>query len=265
MKQISSHHNVIFKDLKALAKHAKVRREQNKTILEGIHLSDSYLKNGKKPLSCVVSDSALINPEVIVIVEECERQNIPLVQLSDSQFSSLSTLDNGIGILLEIEQPASQPAGTLDGPALLLDGIQDPGNLGTILRTAAAAGITAVYCSSATANVWAPKVLRAGMGAHFTLEIYESVDLAALLKTAQVIVCATTLQAKQTIYETDLRGAAWIIGNEGQGISSELLTQDVKQVIIPQNSDVESLNAAAATAVCLFEQRRQTISTQSIL
>jgi TrmH family RNA methyltransferase len=104
--------------------------------------------------------------------------------------------------------------------AVLLDGVQDPGNVGSILRSAAAAGIRQVYCSAGTAFCWSPKVLRAAMGAHFVLEIFENADLAALVRTARVPVLATSGYAAERMYDVDLRGpAAWVLGHEGQGVS----------------------------------------------
>lgn len=262
MKQINSAHNPLFKNLKALASSSKARREQNQTILEGIHLAYSYLRTGELPVLCVVARSAEDNFEVAAIVARCESLDVDVLVVSDQQFSAVSLVNNGIGLLLVVKQPESVKVEVLGQSSVLLDSVQDPGNVGTILRTAAAAGIEAVYCSAETAAIWSPKVLRAGMGAHFALKIYENVDLAEVIKTATVPVYATTLQAKQSIYDTDLtKAVAWIVGNEGQGVSRELLSLEVEQVIIPQNSEVESLNVAAATAVCLFEQYRQRSTT----
>lgn len=262
MKHISSAQNPVYKQLKALATSAKARREQHTTILEGIHLADSFLQTGALPTMCAVSETALTNSEVAAVITAIEQHSdIEIIQLSNQQFRALSSVDNGIGLLLVIEQPVLTAPEVLSESALLLDNVQDPGNVGTILRTAAAANITTVYCSPGTAAIWSPKVLRAGMGAHFALTIYENVNLATLAAQAKVPVYATTLQARQTIYDVDLsEPAAWIVGNEGQGVSSALLTNSVTQVIIPQNLQVESLNVAAATAVCLFEQRRQRLS-----
>ena len=258
MKEISSPQNPIFKSLKALATSAKVRREQGQTIIEGIHLVQSYLQTGATPVSCVVGESAKKNREVSAIIYKCEEEDIPLLFVTDSQFQALSSVDNGVGLLLVIDQPNEAAPATLSQSALLLDDVQDPGNVGAILRTAAAAGLKAIYCSPQTASVWSPKVLRAGMGAHFNLSIYENVDLAELIEKAGVPVYATSLQATNTIYEQDLSGAgAWIVGNEGQGVSDSLMSLNVHKVIIPQSEGVESLNVAAATAVCLFEHRRQ--------
>ncbi len=258
MKHISSTQNPIYKNLKALVTTAKARREQKQAIIEGIHLAESYLQTGKLPISCIVSGSGYENDEVKTIVETCEEAGVQILVITEEQFRALSVVENGVSIFFVIEQPSVPVSAELKESAVLLDGVQDPGNVGAILRTAAAAGVTTVYCSPHTASVWSPRVLRAGMGAHFGLSIHEGADLKGLIESAAIPVLATTLQATQTIYETDLsKPAAWIIGNEGQGVSDDLLTSSVQQVIIPQNHGVESLNVAAATAVCLFEQRRQ--------
>ncbi|MFM7522726.1 MAG: TrmH family RNA methyltransferase, partial [Betaproteobacteria bacterium] len=150
---------------------------------------------------------------------------------------------------------------SLDRAALLLDSVQDPGNLGTIMRTAAAAGIQQIFCSPGTASVWSPKVLRAGMGAHFVLEIHEDVNLAQLIKNAAVPVYAAQPDAANSIYSADLRSpSAWLFGHEGQGVSDELLALATQRLSIPQSTQVESLNVAASVAICLFEQRRQKIN-----
>lgn len=258
MKSITSSANPLFKELKAIATTNKARREYSQTLIEGLHLAQSYLDKGLTPELCIVSEASAEHPDVAAVVERIEALNVQRLMVSNAQFKMLSTLDHGIGVLLLVAIPEVGDAPQLAGNALLLDDIQDPGNMGAVLRTAAAAGVTEVYCSAATASAWSPKVLRAGMGAHVSLRIYEAVDLTALITDASVPVFATTLQSTQTIYEADLsQPAAWILGNEGQGVSAELLALAVNQVIIPQSAGVESLNVAAATAVCLFEQRRQ--------
>jgi len=141
---------------------------------------------------------------------------------------------------------------------VLLDGLQDPGNLGSILRTAAAAGIDRVFCGAGTVAAWSPKVLRAGMGAHFILEIVEDADLRALLAETRVPVFATSSHAAEPLYACDLtQPCAWLFGHEGKGVSAELLAYADKRVTIPQNPKIESLNVAASVAICLFEQVRQ--------
>jgi TrmH family RNA methyltransferase len=142
--------------------------------------------------------------------------------------------------------------------AVLLDGVQDPGNVGSILRSAGAAGITQVFCSPGTAFCWSPKVLRAAMGAHFVLEIFENVDLAELIRHSQTAVLAMSGYAEQKLYDVDLRQpVGWLLGHEGQGVAADLMALATHQVVIPHAGQVESLNVAAAAAVCFFEQLRQ--------
>ncbi len=261
MKYISSPQNPLLKKLRWLKSSTKARRESGQTLLEGVHLAESYLGGGAVPRLCVASEHSMGNQEVAAIVAACEARGVDCLSVDERQFRSISSVENGIGIALVIDIPASKPALPVLQNALLLDNIQDPGNLGAMLRTAAAAGVHQVYCSAGSAAVWSPKVLRAGMGAHFVLAVHEGCDLAEVVRTAKIPVYATTLEAGTTIYETDLTGpCAWLMGNEGQGVSGELLGLNVEQLHIPQEVGVESLNVAAAAAVCLFEKRRQQLA-----
>jgi TrmH family RNA methyltransferase len=146
-----------------------------------------------------------------------------------------------------------------DAPLVLaLEDIQDPGNVGTLLRSAAAAGAGHVLLSQRCAFAWSPKVLRAAMGAHFVLDIFENVDLAALVAGAKVATLATSGYATQRLYDVDLRQpVAWLFGHEGQGVADDLLSMATHQVVIPHLGQIESLNVAACAAVCFFEQLRQ--------
>ena len=140
---------------------------------------------------------------------------------------------------------------------MLLENIQDPGNLGSMLRSAAAAGCDAVYLSIGCADAWSPKVLRAAMGGHFVLNIYENADLLQVAELFDGTIFAAALDAKTSLYDNQLQGnIAFAIGNEGAGLSAELLCK-AKPVAIPMPGKVESLNAAAAAAICLFEAVRQ--------
>jgi len=144
------------------------------------------------------------------------------------------------------------------GPCLLVDNLQDPGNLGSILRSAAAAGLTQVLLSKHAVHAWSPRVLRAAMGAHFLLRIHEGVDLVAAARAYTGRIVATSQRAPRTLFEEDLRGdVALVLGNEGGGISDDLLAVADAVVAIPMPGRAESLNVAAAAAVCLFERVRQ--------
>lgn len=206
----------------------------------------------------VYTESAASHPESAAIVKDCEGMRVPGILLSEAKFRAISSVDHGVGVMFVAGVPKPAAPETLTRSALLLESIQDPGNMGTMLRTAAAAGVTEVYVSRGSVAVWSPKVLRAGMGAHYSLRVYEECDLAALITGSKVPVLVTSLNATDSIYDKNLSGeTAWLFGNEGNGVSHELLDLAVEHVIIPQNPRVESLNVAAAVAVCLFERVRQ--------
>jgi TrmH family RNA methyltransferase len=141
---------------------------------------------------------------------------------------------------------------------LILDGVQDAGNVGSMMRTAAAAGLTYVVCLKGTAQAWSPKVLRAAMGAHRHLKIFEAWSLNTIREKIKLPLIATSLMADQDLYDLGdelLEPHAWVFGNEGGGIHPELLAIS-RSVLIPQDPCIESLNVGAAAAVCLFEMRR---------
>ncbi|MBS1187573.1 MAG: methyltransferase [Burkholderiaceae bacterium] len=258
MKAITSRENAQYKELKRLAGSAQARRKAGQTLLDGVHLCDAYLATHGRPQQCLVGESASMLPEVADIVARCEALAASCVLLPDALFKPLSQVENGVDLLFLIDTPAPQLPQKLTQSAVLLDAVQDPGNLGSILRSAAAAGITQVFCSPGTAQAWSPRVLRAGMGAHFLLQVFENVDLAQLIRTSAVPVLATSPHTTQTVYQADLRQPlAWLFGHEGQGVSDELMALATLKVAIPQPGAMESLNVAASAAVCLFEQVRQ--------
>ena len=260
---ISSRDNPQYKQIRQLATSAQARRKAGMTVLDGVHLCEAWLQHRGSPTMCVAGEGARDNVEVARVVNQCEQLGAECLWLPDALFAPLSQVEHGVALLFVVETPSSLPQHTLDGAALLLDGLQDPGNLGSILRTAAAAGMPRVFCSRGTVSAWSPKVLRAGMGAHFVLEIIEDADLQALLKEASVPVYATSSHAPHTIYEADLMApSAWLFGHEGQGVADGLLAAATATLTIPQQSDMESMNVAASVAVCLFEQLRQQRATR---
>jgi TrmH family RNA methyltransferase len=258
MKIISSRDNPLYKELKHLATSSQARRKAGRTLLEGVHLCDAYLQHIGAPVLCVVSESSPEHPEVASILGKCEAARAPCITLPDALYQVLSQVEHGIGLLFVIDTPHPVLPHALSQSAVLLDNLQDPGNLGSILRSAAAAGIRDVFCSKGTAFAWSPKVLRAGMGAHFLLNIFENVELAPLLQASGMAVLATSSHAQKRIYDIDLRQpVSWLFGHEGQGISRELLALATCQVSIPHLGEIESLNVAASAAICFFEQVRQ--------
>ena len=258
MKSITSRENALYKELKQLAASSQARRKAGRTLLDGVHLCQTYLQLRGAPPQCVVSETALGNPEVSALVAACEALHGHCTVLPDALYGPLSQVEHGVGILFLIETPEQALPAALSESAVLLDNLQDPGNVGSILRSAAAAGIRQVYCSGGSVFCWSPKVLRAAMGAHFVLDIFENVDLAALIAASGIAVLATSGYAEQRLYDVDLRGpVAWLLGHEGQGVAADLLALATHRVVIPHRGRVESLNVAACAAVCFFEQLRQ--------
>src|SRR5690606_5604184 len=171
--------------------------------------------------------------------------------------AGLSQVEHGQGVYFLATAPASVLPARVDHNCLWLDRLQDPGNAGTLLRTAAAAGIRHAYLSTGCASAWSAKVLRSAHGAHFVMTIHEHVDLAALCARLAVPLVATVLDGAQPLYGAALPAqCAWVFGNEGQGVHADLLARADMRVFIPQANGVESLNVAVAAGVCLFEQRR---------
>jgi TrmH family RNA methyltransferase len=258
VKTISSRENALYKELKQLAGSSQARRKAGRTLLDGVHLCQTYLQLRGAPPQCIVSSSALTHPEAAALVARCEALHAECIVLPENLYAPLSQVEHGVGILFVIDTPQRAVPDTLRTSAVLLDQLQDPGNVGSILRSAAASGILEVYCSPGTAFCWSPKVLRAAMGAHFVLDIVENVDLGALIEASGIAVLATSGYAEQRLYDMDLRRpVAWLLGHEGQGVSAELLAKATHRVAIPHRGQVESLNVAACAAVCFFEHLRQ--------
>ena len=258
MKTISSRDNPLYKELKLIASTPQARRKMGRTVLDGVHLCEAYLQQVGRPALCVVSDRSQSHPEVAEIVTECESAHVSCVNLPVSLYQALSQVENGIDLLFVIDLPHVAVQPKIENTAVLLDNLQDPGNLGSILRSAAAAGITSIFCGKGTASAWSPKVLRAGMGAHFALHIEENVDLIELIRRTKLPVLGTSSHAQQKIYDVDLKQpVVWLFGHEGQGVSSELIEFATHQVSVPHLGTMESLNVAASAAICFFEQVRQ--------
>lgn len=258
VKHILSRENPHFKALKKLCQSGRERRKTGRIVLDGMHLIESLVASGCLPIEIVVSESGQGKDEIAHFLETISAtQTVTL--LADSLFDDLAPVETPSGILAVAEKPRDSGAIDLRGDAILLDGVQDPGNVGSILRTAAAAGFKQVLLSEDCAQVWSPKVLRAGMGAHFLLELSEAISLKEFLEKYRGLALLTTLDEKAgALYELDLRpSVAWIFGNEGQGVRPDLAEIVRHHARIPMPGACESLNVAAAAAICLFETVRQ--------
>lgn len=259
MKKITSRDNATIKQLRQLAQSARERRKQGRTVLDGIHLVSAWVDHFGPPELLAVSESGSRRPEIRDWLA-AHPQVVPYL-LSDSMFNEVSPVDTPIGILALIAIPRQPRSAAMEGTCVLLEAIQDAGNLGSILRSAAAAGATDVFLGHGCAQAWSPRVLRAAMGAHFQLGIHEHAALDRVSGRFSGISVATRLDAQATIHDIDLTGpVAWVFGNEGSGLMATTIAAARHSVRIPMPGRIESLNVAAAAAVCLFEEVRQKIA-----
>jgi len=256
VKSITSRDNPLYKRLKALAGSTAQQRRSGHALLEGLHLAAAYLDTAGQPETCVVTEGALTHAEAREIVARIEERRV--VVLPDALFGQLSSVVHGVGMLLLVEKIGAALPDRVSETCVVLDGVQDAGNVGSILRSAAAAGVTRVFCAPGTAYAWSSKVLRSGMGAHFLLDIFEDVEPSDLIARLNVPVTITDSHGAVAIYDCDLSSPlAWVFGNEGAGVSQGWRDAVTHRVTIPQPGGMESLNVAAAAAICLFEQCRQ--------
>jgi TrmH family RNA methyltransferase len=251
--RITSRHNPRLRDTAQLVASARARRKEGRCVLEGEHLVSVYVERRGAPEVVVVSEPFLERPGVDAL---CRRFGERTLVVPEALFGSIAVLPAGVGMLAVVPTPTLAPSDGGDF-CILLDDVQDPGNVGSILRTAAAAGVGHAFLSRHCAFAWAPKVLRAGMGAHFHLEIHEDVDLpawAARYRARGGHVAATVREGGADLYRAALaRPLALAFGNEGAGLSPALVAASSEKVTIPMPGGMESLNASAAAAVTLFE------------
>lgn len=252
---IQSKDNPRLRHVRGLTQQSSQRRKSLQTVLEGVHLLDAFQKAGRQPDSIWLTQTAMAHPEVAGLLGNWP--DIACFVLPDTLYHDLRSLGDGVDILAVIDQQPATLPDQLYEDLLILENVQDAGNVGTLLRTAAAAGVQQVVCTTGTASVWSPRVLRAGMGAHFGMQISEHIDIHDLWHRLRVPLYATSSHAQHSLYQVDLRQpVAWLMGNEGQG-ATDLALQRAQTVCIPQPGGQESLNVAIAGAVCLFEMVRQ--------
>ena len=285
IRTLRSRDNPRFRAVVELTRSAKARRGSGRTVLEGIHLCAAWAQHCGQPAAIVTTEAALADPQVAALVPP---DHPDVLLLAGNLFSELSQVENGIGLAYVVAQPAPPLPARVADDTVFLDRLQDPGNVGTVLRSCAAAGIPRVITAPHTVGCWSPKVLRAGMGAHFVLDLHEGVTWALLAARLAVPGVGTSGHAGRSLYEQDLRGPRlWVFGNEGAGLDPAIAPEvadvsggvpgkdrlpgrveapaaaagpSVHLIAIPQAPGVESLNVAMAATVCLFEQRRQRLA-----
>lgn len=256
MKTVTSRANPAVKAMAKLVASKAERKRAGLSILEGPHLVAAFLDSGRTLDSMIVSQSAAGDAQVAKLVVRAGAAEVTVV--ADGVFDSISTVEEPFGIMAAAPTPAGEPVPPDAALCLLLEDIQDPGNVGTLIRSAAAAGAGHVLLSPTCAFAWSPKVLRAGQGAHFALNIVEGADLVAFVESYQGISVALASRGSKALQALDLTGpAAIVVGNEGAGLSQVLLGAASARAAIPMPGRIESLNAAVAGSIALFEVVRQ--------
>jgi TrmH family RNA methyltransferase len=251
-KAITSRDNPLLVRLRKLASDPAAYRKLDEVWIEGEHLCSSYAQRGKAALQAVISDEAWATPAL----RELANSAAAVAVVPMALMAGLSTLESPAPVCFVV--PWGGP-GTLESgqPSVVLDHLQDAGNVGNILRSAAAFGFTQIVAIKGTAAMWSPKVLRAAMGAHFGLHLVEAANEDVLDSIGVPMLC-TSSHAAQTIGDTSLPWpCAWVLGHEGQGVSRTLMQRCAQTLRIPQPGGEESLNVAAAAAICLYESARR--------
>ena len=250
-ERITSASNPLIKEMRKLATSNTAYRKQGRVWLEGDHLSGAALLRGFKPVIGLFSESFWP-----VAQSKWVQAAIKNIVISDALFAGISGLESAASMGFVFDLPA-QSTLLPTAASVILDRVQDAGNVGSILRSAAAFGFSQVIALKGTAALWSPKVLRAGMGSHFGLRLIELATEDALAALSVPMLAASS-HASCAIHDLPLPWpCAWVMGHEGQGVSAALLRRCAESLRIPQPGGEESLNVAAAGAICLYESARQ--------
>ncbi len=242
---ITSRANPFLKDLRRLAQDSVAYRKQGQVWLEGDHLVAAALDRGRRLQTLVLAESAQASSPLPW--REAADRTVVVADALWREFTALDTPARVGAVLAWAPAQSWRP----DSATVVLDRVQDAGNVGAILRSAAAFGVTQVLAMQGSAALWSPKVVRAGMGAHFALDLFEAMrpeELAAL----QVPLLVTSSHEGQFLHTQQLPWpCAWVFGHEGQGVAPNLVARAARSVRIIQPGGEESLNVAAAAAICL--------------
>jgi len=277
-KEIRSRKNPHIKLLKDLVMGGRLRRSHNAAWVEGERLCRSYFDT-QTSLPILVASEKLLLADVVASAPRGVQSFREVWTIPADCFSEITQIESSLGWGLVIEVPI--PSGSNDdlsnnetqlsagrkalmqSAVVIVDRIQDPGNLGALLRSAAAAGIAQCWCITGTVDPWSPKVLRAAMGAHFQMTIRQGVDARQVIDACRLQGFHLLSTANQpdavSLYSAGLQlnqPIAWVFGQEGDGVAQEFLSK-AQVVVIPQTAAVESLNVAVAAGICFFEMRRR--------
>ena len=254
MKQITSKENSQYKTLLRLARSGRARRKERMLVLEGVHLVQAYLSQfGSQDVELFIKRSSCEHPEVAALAA-----NANATVVSNTLFDHAAPVASPVGVLGLVPMPRLDLPSQQPSFDVLLDGVQDPGNVGAILRTAAATGARSAHLSRFCADPWSPKALRGGMGAQFLLLVEQHQDLHSVAANLNVSLIACVVDSPVSLFKANLEGeVGFIIGSEGSGVSPGLNALAQEKVRIPMRAGIDSLNVAAAAAVCFYEWMRR--------
>jgi TrmH family RNA methyltransferase len=267
VQAVSSRDNPLIQRLRKHAADTAAYRKLDEVWLEGDHLCEAALVRGRTPQIAVIADTAWLGEHGLAQPGDAQAKRLTDLALRAPRitvvpaalWAGFTQLESParLGFVLAL-QPEDAPTGLLPGVAtLVLDRVQDAGNVGSMLRSASAMGVGQVLAIKGTAALWSGKVLRAGMGAHFGLHLVEQLAPEALADLGVPLV-ATSSHAENVLHQVNLPAlCAWVMGHEGQGVGEALMARCALTVRIPQPGGEESLNVAAAAAVCLYESLRR--------
>lgn len=282
-KEIRSRKNPHIKLLRDLVMGGRLRRSHNAAWVEGERLCRSYFDT-QTSLPILVASEKLLLADLLASAPRGIQSFREVWIIPADCFSEITQIESSLGWGLVIEVPISSGANDdpgsndpgsnetqpsagrkalMQSAVVIVDRIQDPGNLGALLRSAAAAGIAQCWCVTGTVDPWSPKVLRAAMGAHFQMTIRQGVDARQVIDACRLQGFHLLSTANQpdavSLYAAELQlnqPIAWVFGQEGDGVAREFLSK-AQVVVIPQTAAVESLNVAVAAGICFFEMRRR--------
>ncbi len=263
MKTIRSRDNHYVRHLIGLAHSSRERKKSGHTVLDGAHLVDAFLSSGRLPLSVAIRESAAESADALAVMQrvaKLQSADIEINILADALMNEASGLDSPAAIMAIVETPVSQLIPANADAVVVLDNVQDPGNVGSILRTAAAFGVKHALFGHGTAFAWSPKVLRAAQGAHFVVNIVEGGDVNAFVSTfgGMSLALVPKQDDVQSIASVDLtKPVAFLIGSEGAGLEAAVVAAATHRVTIPMSGKMESLNAAVCAAIAMYEMKRQ--------
>lgn len=258
--RLESETNPKVKRWRKIALDARAARKEGLALLEGVHVVESALDAGAELTCFIVRDAGLAQEAAELVARR--RGDLPVFELPRKIYDEIAPVENGVGLMAEMKMPRNSD---LDSSweredVLFLDGVQDAGNVGTLIRTAVASGFKRIALTPQCAKVWSAKVLRAGMGAHFGALFAENVDPDEFSRMYKGEIWSADARGGEDLFAAQLNASGpvcWVMGSEGQGVSEKMLELSDRRLYIPIEPDCESLNVGCAASVCMFDTRRR--------